>query len=75
MTHPSWGYCKDCLYYKDPDEGTGLCTRYAPRPKMLAELKGGQNADNATVWPVVSDEDGCGEFQQTEEEKGDVNQD
>lgn len=69
MSDANWGFCKDCLYYRDREEADeiGLCTRHAPRPIVMTKMSPKSYEPNA-MWPIVSDEDGCGEFQTREEE-------
>lgn len=51
--------CSTCCY-----RVRDRCRRYAPRPVVLGEV-GGWSVDGAleAVWPIVRDEDVCGEYQ------------
>ena len=49
--------CRFCRYY--PDEESGECRRYAPRPVLGPEQ--GVERDSEAWWPNVYQTDWCGE--------------
>ena len=58
-------YCKFSLFYEKgrlAEMKLGYCCRYAPRPEQNANVKRGDPAPQ-TVWPIVSTNDWCGEYQ------------
>lgn len=55
MNNPN-SVCENCYFLK-PD--TMECRRRAPDP--AAEVRGGASVVNA-VWPIVANDDWCGEF-------------
>lgn len=51
--------CQTCRWSAGLHEATCVCKRYAPRPVVIVS-DGGAMPD--ALWPVVSDEDWCGEW-------------
>lgn len=48
--------CDQCMYFlQELDERYGECRRYAPRTVLTID-------QTETWWPVVKDEDWCGEY-------------
>ena len=57
--------CKRCIYFDDWEggSGNGTCKRYAPRPKLRSKLRFVDDANEFyATWPVVHEEEWCGEF-------------
>jgi hypothetical protein len=66
--------CSNCRFFNTDDRVGGECRRYAPKPITIVETE--NQHDNALlfwptyaqpVWPFVSEEDSCGEFQPLKE--------
>lgn len=58
-------YCVDCVFFEVnlAHPSLGLCRRYAPRAAVVL------NGNARVVWPEVSRNDWCGEFQAEEPPK------
>jgi len=56
--------CFTCRFFLPLQKGGGSCRRHAPRPSLEGQVvdRGGL-MENAAVFPVVSPEDWCGEFE------------
>jgi len=56
--------CETCKYWDRWDAGTsGLCTRYAPKPKMRGEISSEQEeGQQEAIWPFTLFHMLCGEY-------------
>lgn len=56
--------CSRCFFWEEYDDGLGLCRRYPPVMNVLADAeKHGEGDLWSWVYPVVREDDSCGEFQ------------
>jgi len=53
--------CRHCRFFDDY-ETTGVCRRYAPRPRLVTEDESVDKVDFA-LWPAVQASDFCGEWE------------
>ena len=59
---PTMNQCKDCKIWKDIDERPiGTCRFHAPEP-LRHGLSSSAHEDRFTFWPVVNEDDFCGQF-------------
>lgn len=56
------GKCEDCRYYDQRSPYAGECRRYAPRPGQ--RTKDPEAEGLWAVWPMVSNVEWCGEWEQ-----------
>jgi hypothetical protein len=63
------GQCKDCVHFEPTGDSSGQygeCRRHAPMPHVIdTSLPKNADMDPDTFWawwPLVSAEEGCGEF-------------
>jgi len=64
--------CFDCAFAHELRGNLGMmeCRRYAPRPnsvRLTTEEFPSEYVQNEPYWPVVHEEDWCGEFQQRQD--------
>lgn len=54
--------CADCRYFDAVDTRDGYCRRNAPRSHLVAADSGDELRVRG-VWPIVSAEDWCGQWE------------
>jgi hypothetical protein len=63
-----WPICRDCKFYYDPSSRTGECHRHAPSP-LLFSHEDKEPLRTEVMWPLVHEQEWCGDFQKLEDEK------